>query len=174
MTELRKRTVPRFVLRVQAGAAGGLIAAIAVAALFFLLGAIRLQPFSVPASLASGLFGGGSSATGATSQPGSFVAIVVEILAYTAVHLLAFGAVGATAGLVVTASSFWKSVLGGAAYAAVACTILLYLVRWLADAPVAVDVLGLPRVLLANALAGAIIGTAIYLGEQSSARELEA
>jgi hypothetical protein len=89
------------------------------------------------------------------------------------VHVLTFAIVGASTALVVRVSTFWKSLAGSVIYATVVCTGLLYVVGWLAGSPVALDVLGLPRVLLANALAGAIIGTALYLGQQSYVRELE-
>ncbi len=169
-----RAAVKRVTIRVQAGAAGGLAAALVVAGLFFLEGVIRLRPFSIPAELASGLFGGGSASSGATTGVSSYMVVPVEIIAYTGVHLMAFAAIGAGAAFIVGGARYWTSVLGGVAYASVACTGTLYLVGHLAGTPVAFDVLGLPRVLLANALAGAIIGTAVYLGEQSYRRELEA
>jgi len=169
MRDLRNSTrhsgIRQFALRAEAGIAGGLIAAVVVAALFFLDGAIHLHPLAVPQALASGLLGGGNDASGAISQVGSFAVVTVEIVAYTLVHLLTFGAVGATAAFVVDVSSFWKGLLGGVAYVGIACTGLLYFVGWMADTPVALDVLGLPRVLVANVIAGGIIGTALYLGE---------
>ena len=172
MTELRRRSLVRWVHRVQAGAAGGLVAGGVVAAFFFLVGAIDLHPLAVPASLASGLFGGGGAAPGVASPPESFVVLAVEMLAYTAIHLLAFTGVGASAGMAVKASTFWRTLLSSTLYVTVACTGLLYLAGWFVATPVAVDVLGLPRVLLANAVAGTVIGTALYLQEQSDAREM--
>ncbi len=174
MTSPRRQSIARVVVRVEAGAAGGLAAAIAVAILFFVQGAISLHPFAVPVSLASGLFSGANGGQAAIGQPQSFIVLTLQMLAYTVLHLLAFAGVGAMAGLIVRSATFWRSALGGAAFATVACTALLYLARWFLGAPVAVDVLGLPRVLLVNAAAGAIIGTALYLGEQSYAREREA
>lgn len=173
MTGRRRRGIMRAINRVQAGAVGGLLAGIAVAALFFIQGAITLHPLSVPESLASGLFSGGSGDPVAMSQPWAFIVLILQILAYTALHLLAFTAVGASAALAVNGSTFRGSALGGAAYAAVACTALLYLARWFIEGPVALDVLGLPRVLVVNAAAGVIIGTSPYLGEQTFARETE-
>lgn len=169
----RRDGVTRFVHRAEAGAAAGLLAAIAVAILFLVEGALHLHPFAVPSALASGLLGGGRSSAGALSPVGSLVALGVEILqilAYTVLHLLAFAAVGAMAAFVLDVSSLWRGVMGGAAYASVACTALLYLVRWIADIPVALEVLGVPRVLLVNAFAGAIIGISLYLTERSDQR----
>lgn len=155
--------------RAAAGAAGGLTAAVVIAILFFVEGAIHLRPMGVPVALASGKLSGASSA-GASGQVDSAVMQGVEVLAYTVLHLLTFAAVGAVAAFVVDASAVWKSVLGGIAYASVAYTGLLYAARWIVDAPVALDVLGLPRVLAANAVAGAIIGMALYLAQYDDER----
>lgn len=166
----RRDVVTRLVHRLEAGAAGGIAAAVAIAALFFMEGAVDLHPLSAATSLATGLLGGGSGGSGAASQVGSYVIVPLEMAAYSVVHLLAWVAIGVTAAFVVKASAFWTSLAGAVAYTCIAGTGLLYLVRWFADAPVALDVLGFPRVLLANALAGAVIGTALYLGEQSDRR----
>lgn len=156
-------------LRVQAGATGGVIAAVAVAALFLVQGAIQLHPLSTPAALATGFFGANPSGAGGTSSVTSVIVLGVEILAYTVIHVLTFAAVGTTAAFVLDGAAFWRSLWGGVAYAGIGCTGLLYGVRLVAGTPVALDVLGLPRVLLANALAGAIIGTVIYLVEHGEA-----
>ena len=162
----------RLLRRVEAGAAGGLVAAVTVAAFFFVQGAINLHPLSVAVALASGLLGGASRDPGATSQMISFVVVPLEIIAYTVVHVLVFAVVGATAALVVNVSPFWQGLAGAVAYTCVVCTGLLYLARWFVGAPTALDVLGLPRVLLANALAGVVIAAALYLGKQSDRRGL--
>jgi hypothetical protein len=163
----------RIARRVEAGAAGGLLAGIAVAALFFVQGAISLHPFTVPASLASGLFSGGSGGPVTMSQPAAFLVLLLEVLAYTALHALAFVAIGAIAGLVVNGQTLWSSAFSGAAFSTAACTGLLYLAGWFFDAQVALDVLGLPRVLLVNAAAGVIIGTSLHLSNRSYARQAE-
>ena len=141
------------------------MAAVVVAVLFFLEGAIHLHPLSVPAALASGLLGTQSSGPASTNAVTSDVVGILEMLVYTVAHLMTFAAVGISAAFVLDGARFWRSVWGGAGYAAAACTALLYIVRWIAGTPVALDVVGLPRVLLANTLAGAIIGIAIYAAE---------
>ncbi|MGH7582314.1 MAG: hypothetical protein ACREL5_03700 [Gemmatimonadales bacterium] len=163
----------RFLLRAEAGAVGGLVGAVAVALLFFFERAIHLHPLAVPTALASGFLGGASGASSGSGMLGgvsSDLVIILEMLVYTVVHLLTFAAVGFSAVFVVDGSRFWTSLWGGAAYAGVTCTALLYLVRWIAGTPVALDVVGLPRVLLANVLAGAIIGVALYTAEHSGER----
>lgn len=158
-------SLKRLLLRAEAGAAGGLIGAVAVAALFLVKGAIHLHPFAVPAALSSGLLGGASNGSGMSGGLGSDLLTILEMLVYAVLHLLTFAAVGVGAGFFVDGSRFWKSVGIGAVYAGVTCTGLLYVVSGVAATPVAVDVLGLRWVLLANMLAGAIIGAALYVVE---------
>jgi len=162
----RTGNLKHFLLRAEGGAVGGLIGAVAVALLFFLEGAIHLhQPLAVPSALTSAWFGGAGAGSGPGTGLVSDIVIVLQFLVYTIVHLFAFTAVGASAALVLDGSAFWRSVATGAVYVGAACTTLLYIASWIADAPVALDVLGLQRVLLANMLAGAIIGIALYVVE---------
>ena len=164
----RRHGIVRFLHRAETGAVAGLLAAVVVAILFLIEGALRLHPLAVPAELSSGLFGGGGRGTQALRPVGSVIIFGVEfleIVAYTVLHLLAFAAVGAVAAFVLDLSRMWTSALGGALFASITCTGLMYLVRWAVDTPVALDVLGLPRVLLTNALAGAVIGVSVYLTE---------
>jgi hypothetical protein len=155
--------------RAQAGAMAGLLAGIAVAVLFLIRGAIHLQPFSVPVDLASGLLG--NPGTGGPLGPaGAFAVLSLEVLAYTVIHLLTFVAIGLAAAFVLQENSIWTSLVGGAVYGTVVCTGLLYATRWLAGVPVALNVLGLGPVLLANALAGAIIGAILFLAREDGAR----
>ena len=102
----------------------------------------------------------------------ALVVLAVEMLAYTAIHLPAFTGVGASAGMAVKTSTSWRTLLSSTLYVTFACTGLLYLAGWFVATPVAVEVQGLPRVLLANAVAGTVIGTALYLQQQSDAREM--
>jgi hypothetical protein len=169
----RRHGIAGFLHRAEAGTAAGLLAAVTVAMLYFLEGALRLHPLSVPAALASGLFGGVGSGPRALGPGGSFVVLgveLLEILGYTVLHLLAFAAVGAVAAFVLDVSTMWTGALGGAAFAGVAGTGLMYMVRWAVGTPVALDVLGLPGVLLTNALAGAVIGISLYLTEHHDPR----
>ncbi|HET9064363.1 MAG TPA: hypothetical protein VFN22_00890 [Gemmatimonadales bacterium] len=162
----RTGSLKHSLLRAEGGAVGGLIGAVVVALLFFFEGALHLhQPLAVPSALTSAWFGGVDGSSGAASGLGADVITLFRFLVYTLVHLLTFAAVGASAALVLAGSRFWESVGAGAIYGGAVCTLLLYLVGRLADTPVALDVLGLRRVLLANMLAGAFIGIALYVAE---------
>ncbi len=166
MTQATRTTgLARFLLRAEAGAVGGLIGAIAVALLFFLDGAIHLRPLAVPAALTSGLFGAATNNPVGTNGVVPDAINILEMAEYTVAHLLTFAAIGISAAFVLDGARFWKAVWSGAAYVGVTGTGLLYIVSWGIGTPVAVDVLGLPRVLLANGLAGAIIGVGLYAVE---------
>ncbi len=162
----------RFMLRAEGGAAGGLMGAVAVAFIFFIDGAIRLHPLAVPSALTSAWFAGAGAGSSAPSGLSLDFASLLHLLVYTIAHLLTFAAVGVGAAFVVDGSRFWKSVGIGAIYAGVVCTALLYLVGSIRNTPVALDVLGLQRVLLANMLAGAMIGGALYVVEHGAERDV--
>ena len=154
-----------FLERAKAGAGAGFLAGVGIALLFLLEGLVHLRPFSIPAALATGLLGGGSAPAAASplDQVTSFVVVGFEVSVYGVLHLVTFAAVGAAAAFVLKVTSFWKSLWGGVAYGTLGCTGLLYVSRWFVDTPVALDVLGLRTVLLANAVAGGIIGIGLYL-----------
>ncbi len=160
----------RFLRNVAAGAKAGVLAGVAVAILFFIEDAVQLRPLSTPTTLASGLLGGGVA--------GTMIARVVSggvvgawIATYTLLHLIVFAGVGVMGAFVLEARSFWRAVLGGAAYGSVACTGVLYGAQWIVESPFALDALGVPSVLLANAMAGTILGLALHL--QQSDQEVD-
>lgn len=149
-------------LRVEAGAFAGLLAGMSVAVFFLVQGVIHLRPFAVPVDLASSLLGW--SRGGDSSGPvGSLAILGLGVIVYTGLHLATFAAIGVGAAFLLDGRYFLPSLVGGVIYGSIACTGLLYATRWMVDAPVALDVLGLGRVLQANALAGGIIGTVLYL-----------
>ncbi|MEO8480259.1 MAG: hypothetical protein ABI542_11580 [Gemmatimonadota bacterium] len=161
-----------FLLRAEGGAAGGLIGAVAVAVMFFINGAIHLTPLAVPSALTSAWFAGTSAGSSAPTGLSLNLVVVLNLLVYTALHLVTFAIVGVSATFVVEGSRFWKSVCTGAIYAGVVCTGLLYVVGSVRNTPVALEVLGLHRVLLANMLAGAMIGGALYVVEHGAEHDV--
>jgi hypothetical protein len=167
MADDRSGGIKQFMFRAEAGAMGGLIAAVAVAVLFFVQGAVEMHPFSVPLNLASGFFGDTTAVVGDLGRLRGNIVLGGELLGYTILHLLAFGVAGAGAVFVLSGTAFWPSVFGGALYGGLSCTGLLYVARWTAGTPVALDVIGLPKVLLVNGFAGLIIGASLYLAERS-------
>jgi hypothetical protein len=177
----------RFFHRAAIGAVAGLVAGIAVAIFFLIEGAVHLRPFAVPVALASGLLGwGGAGGTAAAQVANTAAAHVagtappsgeslgvlgVEVLVYTVIHLLTFAAVGAGAGFLLGFRSFWRSILGGVVYGSIVCTGLLYASGSIAATPVSLHDLGLPSVLLADAMAGAILGLGLHLARSAGQGE---
>lgn len=158
----------RFLRRVAAGAAAGTVAGIAVAVFYLVVGAVRLHPFVVPVTLSSELLRAGNLAatTGEAVRLASLESLGVQVVTYTVLHLLIFAVVGVAAAFILDVGSFWRSLLGGVAYGGVVCTALLYASGWVAATPIAVHSLGLRSVLLANAMAGGVLGLALHLGHQ--------
>lgn len=155
----------RFLRRVATGMKAGLLAGIGVAVFFLIEDAFRLRPLSTPAALASGLLDGGAVG-GLIARLAAGGALAGWIITYTLLHLIVFACVGAAAAFVLEAGSFWKALFGGAVYGSVVCTGFLYGAQWTVETPIALDALGLPSVLLANAMAGTILGLVLHL-EQS-------
>jgi len=151
--------------RVAAGMKAGLLAGIGVAFLFLVEDAFRLRPLATPAVLASGLLEGGAAGA-LIERLAAGGALAGWIVTYTLLHLVVFAGVGAAAAFILEVESFWKALLGGAVYGSVVCTAFLYGAQWIVETPIALDALGLPSVLLANAMAGTILGLALHL-EQS-------
>lgn len=153
--------------RVTAGAEAGLLAGAGVALFFLIQGAVHLQPLATPLSLASGLLGPETAdpGGGTLARVAAGAALGATLLIYTALHFLTFAAVGVGGAFLLDASSFWVSLGKGVAYGSVLCTGLLYGSRWMTDAPVAIDAVGLPTVLLVNAMAGAILGLGLHLAQ---------
>lgn len=155
----------RFFKRVATGAEAGLLAGAGVAVFFLIEDAVQLQPLSTPMALASGLMGVGTPEVdgGTISRLAAFGFLGVKLLAYTVFHFLAFAAVGVVGAFVLKVTSFWSTLLSGAAFGSVACTGLLYGSQLVVDLPVALDVLGVPSVFLVNAMGGAILGLGLHL-----------
>jgi len=153
--------------RVTAGAEAGLLAGAGVALFLLIQGTIHLQPLATPLSLASGLLGPETADPGGgmLARVAAGAALGVTLLIYTTLHFLTFAAVGVGGAFLLDASSFWVSLWKGVAYGSVLCTGLLYGSRWVTDAPVALDTLGLPSVFLVNAMAGAILGLGLHLAQ---------
>lgn len=166
----------RFLRRAAAGAEAGVLAGAGVAVFFLVGDAVQLHLFSTPLALASQLFGplAADPAGSTLDRVLAFSTLGVRLFEFTALHFLTFVAVGAVAAFVLDVGSFWRSLWGGVAYACVVCTGLLYASGWVVDSPVAVRALGLPSVLLANAMAGAIIGVGLHLVRSEIELEEEA
>lgn len=161
------------VKRALAGAEAGLLAGAGVAAFFFIQDAVHLQPLATPIALASGLLGAGASTPDGDllSRAVAFGLLGAGVLAYTALHFLVFAAGGVAGAFLIQATSFWRSLVSGVAFGSVLYTGLFYGSRWLAGTQVSLDVLGLPSILLVNAMGGALLGLGMHLAQSDVAEE---
>jgi len=155
----------RFLRRVATGAQAGVLAGVAVAGFYLIEGVVRLHPFAVPVTLSSELLRASNVGMdpGNAARVASFGSLGAQVVTYTVIHLVTFTVVGIAAAFILDVGSFWKTLFGGIAYASVVCTALLYASGWVAATPVALHSLGLPSVLLANAMAGGVLGLVLHL-----------
>lgn len=131
------------------GLIAGVLAGLAVAALFLLVDALQAEPLRTPRFLAGALFGG-------SGEPG-----LLLVAAFTAVHLAAFAAIGAAALVLFRATQIPLNPLTGGVYGLFVCTLLFYgsLVT------TGTEVLAAPAwpaVLAGNLLGGMVLGTYLH------------
>jgi hypothetical protein len=143
------------------GASAGLLAGLSVIVLFVVYDAARLTPFATPMELSRVLFGVGGPALGVTESAVSRLTTVAtaifRVLAYTGFHFLVFGGLGVLAARLFTRWGIPANAATGAVYGLTACTVVLFAAFLLVWPPVTTP--RLVGVLVANALAGAILGT---------------
>lgn len=147
------------------GAEAGLLAGAGVALLFLLQDVVTLAPFSTPEALANNLFGTGAvqENMGLLATAAGVAAMGTRLLAYTVTHFVTFALLGVAAAFVLRTGSWASSLAGGALYGLTVFTGVLYAGRLLMDAPVVVESVGIPAVLVANATAGVILGGGLFL-----------
>jgi len=157
----------RFIERAAGGAEAGLVTGAAVALFFLFEDAVHLQLLATPSALAGGFVGPtGTEMDGSTvARVAAFGVLSVRVLLYTMAHFVAFALVGIAGAFLLKTSAFWTCLAGSVAYGATVCTGLLYASWWVAPSPVALDALSLPTVLLANAMAGAVLGIGLHLAQ---------
>lgn len=160
------------------GAEAGLLAGVAVAAIFFVGDAVHLTPLSTPTALGRTFVGPGGLHLTGDFPDGSVAAVTwaANLLALSLIHLLSFALLGVGAVLLFRRAGWRLNALTGALYGALACTGVFYLSMAAAGATVARA--GLPSpiaVVAANLVAGAIIGGGVALmGDSAAERPAEA
>lgn len=154
--------------RVAAGVEAGLMAAAGVVLLFFFQDAVRLEPLATPEALATGLFGPGGYQydTGLLASAAGAVGMGARLLSYTLLHFLAFAVVGVVAAFALVGTSWLGSLVGGALFGGTVCTAVFYASHWVMDAPVHLEAVGLPSVLVANVVAGVILGGGLFIARK--------
>jgi hypothetical protein len=159
--------------RVAGGAEAGVIAGAGVALLFLVQDVVQLQPLSTPVALAEGLLGPGTAPVDGAllGRVAGYGVLGVKLLVYSLIHFGVFVGVGVSAAFLLNTASFWASLWGGVAYGTVLCTGLLYGGSWFAGGMSTVGALGVPGVLLVNAMAGAILGVGLHLAQSDEESE---
>ena len=152
--------------RALLGAEAGLLAGASVIALFLVQDAFQLAPLATPNALASGFLGpsGYTYDTGLLATATGVIGWGVLLLAYTLTHFVTFAGVGVAAAFLFRGLSWGKALLGGALYGATVCTGVFYGGRYLLDAPVQLAEVGTPSIVVANLVAGVVLGGGLYLG----------
>ena len=158
-----------FYQRFATGAEAGLMAGAGVILLFLFQDALHLEPLATPSALATGFFGpaGYRYDTDVLARAAGMAAMGARLVSYTLLHFLTFAAVGVVAGFALRGSSWLGSLLGGALFGATFCTGVFYAARWIMDAPVHLDAVGFPGIVVANVVAGVILGGGLYVARAS-------
>lgn len=149
--------------RAMHGAEAGAIAALALEGAFFLLDAVRLTPLATPVALSGAVPGPGGFPVDLTSISGVLAILwsTYQILLLTAVHLLAFGAVGVLAGLLFDWSE--PTDAGQIAVVTVLCTLAFYGTVALSGSVVALASVGWGVVVTMNLLAALMLTGSLRL-----------
>ncbi|MEJ2539657.1 MAG: hypothetical protein P8188_06765 [Gemmatimonadota bacterium] len=159
--------------RCAQGAEAGVIAGAGVALAFLLLDVVHLTPLATPSALASGLFHpvGYEYDTGLVARAASWVGTGFHMLSYTVLHFATFAALGVVAAFLLARTRWLGSLLGGIAFGVTGFTGVFFLSREFLDTPVVMAAITLPTLLLANGMAGAILGAGVYLARMPDAED---
>ena len=152
--------------RALIGAEAGLLAGASVVALFLVQDSFQLAPLATPAALANGFVDptGYTYDTGLLATATGVIGWGVLLAAYTLTHFTTFALVGVAAAFLFRGLTWGKALLGGALYGATVCTGVFYGGRCLMDAPVTLAEVGGPSIVVANLVAGVVLGVGLYLG----------
>lgn len=155
--------------RTKTGIQAGLLAGSAVVLLFFLLDLFRLQPFSTPMALGSSILvpGGLLLETPVIAQIVSLVMFAGNLLTLTVLHFLAFSFLGLGAVWGCEECGVKLNVLSGALFGVTVGSLLFYGCFALFGDHVLAFLPGPASVLLANLLAGAVMGGFVQIQRSS-------
>lgn len=152
--------------RCAQGAEAGVIAGAGLALLFLFLDVVHLTPLATPEALAAGFFSPSGYAydTGLMARAASFVGTAFHLLTYTVLHFGTFAVLGMVAAVLLRNAGWAASLAGGTLFGVTVCTGVFWASRQVLDTPVVMEAITVPSLLVANAIAGAILGAGIYLG----------
>ncbi len=159
--------------RCAQGAEAGVLAGAGVAVLFLFLDVVHLTPLATPEALSAGFFtpSGYAYDTGLMAQAASLVATGLHLLTYTVLHFGTFAVLGVAASFLLRNAGWAGSLVGGMLFGLTVCTGVFWLSRDLVNTPVVMEAITVPSLLVANTIAGAILGAGIYLGRMPNPEE---
>lgn len=152
--------------RCALGAEAGLLAGGGVVLLFLFMDVVQLTPLATPNALAAGLFhpAGYEYDTGLMASLATWVGTGFHLATYTVLHFVTFAALGVVASLLLGSFGWIGSLVGGTAFGLTACTGVFLFSRSVLDTPVVMESVSVPALLLANGVAGVLLGVGVYLG----------
>lgn len=150
------------------GAEAGLLAGGGVALLFLFFDVVHLTPLATPSALAGGVLHPAVHEVdaGLMARVASWVGTGFHLLTYTVLHFGTFALLGVAASFLLGNLGWAGSLFGGTLFGLTACTGVYTLGRSLLDTPVVTEVIALPSLLVANGLAGVLLGVGVYVGRQ--------
>lgn len=159
--------------RCAQGAEAGVIAGAGVALLFLFLDVVHLTPLATPEALSAGFFtpSGYTYDTGLMAQAASIVGTGFHLLTYTVLHFGTFAVLGVFAAFLLGNVGWAGSLVGGMVFGLTVCTGVFWLSRDLVNTPVVMEAITVPSLLVANTIAGAILGAGVYLARMPDPEE---
>jgi hypothetical protein len=137
---------------IRDGLAAGLLAGFVLAGLFYFYDLGQGAPLRTPAFLWGAIFQDGEA------EPTTSV-----VIAYTAIHFIAWAALGVLACVLVAWTRLPRNILIGAAYGLFACSIVFYLALLRAPVDLVLSAPGWPAVFFGNVFAGIVMFTYLHL-----------
>ena len=139
---------------------------LSIAVLFLAIDLVQLTPLATPMGLADGLWGDEVRLTSEAMFSGlvPFLRTGAHLVGYTLVHFGAFALLGALSPWFVRATSFGMSLVAGVTFGTAACSGAFFTARWVTGATLVPDAVPLVTLLLANAMAGAVLGLSLHVG----------
>lgn len=141
--------------------------------MFLLLDVVHLTPLATPSALSASLFhpAGYEYDTGLMARLATWIGTGFHLATYTVLHFATFAALGVVASLLLRSFGWIGSLVGGVAYGLTACTGVFVLSRSVMDTPVVMESVSIPALLLANGVAGVLLGVGVYLGGRPDPEE---
>ena len=154
------------------GLQAGLLAGYVVVGFFFVGDLIQLAPLATPQALSNSLLGptGFAFQSPVLLESVTIMSFAGHLVAVTLMHLLVYSALGVGAVFLCRACRVPMNALTAALYGLVVCSLVFYVSLHLTDAPAVIQLPNLGSILLANLLAGSVMGAYFQAAERKALR----